>query len=251
MKSVSIKVNDPWESLKKFTPARIAMGRVGTSIPLKQALELKLAHAHARDAVYSILNTENLINGLQLFNMPVVKLHSKAESRQQYLQRPDLGRLLNEASADIIKDNTADYDINIIIADGLSADAINNNIIHLLHPLITLFKASKQKLSPLCIAEQARVALGDPIANGLHAKLSIMLIGERPGLSAADSIGAYITYNPKPGLTDESRNCVSNIRQQGLSFNLAAEKIFFLVQESFKRKLSGVKLKDDAGLLYP
>jgi ethanolamine ammonia-lyase small subunit len=249
MKSVSIKVNDPWDSLKKFTPARIAIGRVGSSVPLKQALELKLAQAHARDAVYSTLNSEILINDLQYLDIPILELHSKAENRQQYLQRPDLGRQLNDTSIQIIKENAGVYDICIIIADGLSANAINNNSIQLMEALIPLFKAMKFKLAPICLAEQARVALADHIANGLKAKLSLILIGERPGLSAIDSIGAYITYNPTPGFTDESRNCVSNIRQDGLSFKLAAEKIFFLVQEAFKRQLSGINLKDNTGLL--
>ena len=160
-----------------------------------------------------------------------------------------MGRQLNDTSIQIIKENAGVYDISIIIADGHSANAINNNIIQLLEALIPSFKAMKFKLAPICLAQHARVALADHIANGLNAKLSLILIGERPGLSAIDSIGAYITYNPTPGFTDELRNCVSNIRLRGLSFKLAAEKIFFLVQEAFKRQLSGVNLKDNSGFL--
>lgn len=249
MENLPIRITDSWESLKEFTAARIALGRAGDSIPMRQSLEFKLAHAHARDAVYSTLDTEKLTEELQLLNIPVLKLHSQATTRQIYLQRPDLGRLTDETSAQIVNTHIIPSDICIILADGLSANAINNNAALLLAELVPLLKGVNYKLSPLCLAEQARVAIADPIAYGLQSRLSIILIGERPGLSSADSIGAYLTYNPKPGLTDESRNCVSNIRQDGLPFKLAAEKIFYLVQEAFKRQLSGVELKDNAGLL--
>jgi len=249
MKKSALKINDPWESLKEFTAARIAMGRVGSSIPLTQYLEFKLAHAHARDAVYSELNSDAISYYLRHLDLPILKLHSKAENRNQYLQRPDLGRLPSDQSVDIIKEHAGQYDICIIIADGLSAHAVNSNAVQLVECLLHLFKAVKYKLAPICITAQSRVALADHIAHGLGAQLSIMLIGERPGLSSADSVGAYLTYNPKPGLTDESRNCVSNIRPEGLTHDLAAEKIFYLVREAFKRKLSGVELKDNAGLL--
>ncbi|OKS89159.1 ethanolamine ammonia-lyase subunit EutC [Mucilaginibacter polytrichastri] len=249
MKKPAVKTTDPWESLKEFTAARIAMGRVGSSIPLTEYLKFKLAHAHARDAVYSELNSEALMYYLKHLDIPILKLHSKAENRHQYLQRPDLGRLPSDQSTDTIKEHTGKYDISIIIADGLSAHAVNSNAVQLVEGLVQLFRSVKYKLAPICLTSQSRVALADHIAHGLNARLSIMLIGERPGLSSADSVGAYLTYNPKPGLTDESRNCVSNIRPEGLTHNLAAEKIFYLVQEAFRRKLSGVNLKDDAGLL--
>lgn len=244
-----VRISDSWESLKEYTAARIALGRAGDSIPMRESLEFKLAHAHARDAVYSTLNSEALNAELRFLDIPLLHLHSKATNRQIYLQRPDLGRLLDDQSALLINKNIIPSDVCIILADGLSANAINNNAAHLLKALILLLKAMNYRLSPICLVEQARVAIADPIAYGLQSKLSIILIGERPGLSSADSIGAYLTYNPQLGLTDESRNCVSNIRQDGLSFNHAAEKIFYLVQEAFKRKLSGVELKDNAGLL--
>lgn len=249
MDNKPVKISDSWESLKEFTAARIALGRAGDSIPMRESLEFKLAHAHARDAVYSALNSDMLNNELRLLNIPAYQLHSCAATRQIYLQRPDLGRLLDDASTQLINENIIPYDICIVLADGLSANAINNNAIELIKALLPLFKEMKYILSPVCLVEQARVAIADPIAYGLQAKLSIILIGERPGLSSADSIGAYLTYNPKPGLTDESRNCISNIRHGGMPINLAAEKIFYLVQEAFKRKLSGVELKDNAGLL--
>jgi ethanolamine ammonia-lyase small subunit len=248
MKKEIVQAN-PLISLREFTAARIAIGRVGTSIPLKQSLEFKLAHAHARDAVHSILDTESLLNAFIAFSLPVLHLHSKALNRNKYLKRPDLGRQLDEESVVQLKDYAMGADIVIIIADGLSATAINENAFNLLSILIPMLVAAKLTIAPLCIVEQGRVAISDEIAHHLKVKLSIMLIGERPGLSAADSMGAYLTYNPKPGLTDESRNCVSNIRQQGLKYKPAADKVFYLVNEAFKRKLSGVRLKDNAGLI--
>jgi len=239
---------DPFNSLKTFTAARIGIGLVGSTVPLDYSLEFKLAHAHARDAVYSILDTEGLTNTLKQFNLPVLHLHSQAGNRARYLQRPDLGRKLNEESANQIKD-MGSADVVIIVADGLSATAVNNNVNGLLSILIPKLLAVKLKLAPICLVEQGRVAIGDDIAHGLKAKLSLVLIGERPGLSAADSMGAYLTYNPRSGLTDEMRNCISNIRPMGLTYDLAADKIFYLIQEAFKRKISGVSLKDNAGLL--
>ena len=243
------KPDDPLNPLKEFTAARIAIGRAGTSIPIKEALEFKLAHAHARDAVYSVLDTEGILNNLTRFNLPGLLLHSKAESRAQYLQRPDLGRKLNDASSEQLKNNSGNYDVVTIIADGLSATAVNENTAGLLKYLIPLLQDAKLKIAPVCLVEQGRVALGDELAYLLNARLAIMLIGERPGLSSADSIGAYLTYNPKPGLTDESRNCISNIRPHGLKYKAAAGKIFYMVQESFRLKLSGVGLKDNQSLL--
>jgi ethanolamine ammonia-lyase small subunit len=240
---------DPLAYLREFTAARIAIGSVGNSIPLKQSLEFKLAHAHARDAVYSVLDIEGLLNNLKVFNLPILRLHSKATGRHKYLKRPDHGRQLNEESAAQLKDYRTDADIVIIIADGLSATAVNENAFGLLEMLIPMLSAAKLKLAPLCLVEQGRVAIGDDIGHGLNARFSILLIGERPGLSSADSMGAYLTYNPQPGLTDESRNCISNIRPQGLTNKPAADKIFYLINEAFKRKLSGIGLKDNAGLL--
>ena len=240
---------DPLIALKQFTDARIAIGRVGDSIPIKESLEFKLAHAHARDAVYSVLDFELLNKRLAEFNLPILSLHSKAFSRHNYLKRPDYGRQLNDKSINELKDYNNESDIAIIIADGLSATAINENAPELLRALIPMLISANFTIGPLCLVEQARVAIGDEVGFYMKAKYSIVLIGERPGLSAADSLGAYLTYCPKPGLTDESRNCVSNIRLQGLNYKLAAEKIFYLVSESFKLKLSGIIIKDNNGLI--
>lgn len=240
---------EPLSFLKEFTQARIAIGRTGTSIPTKQSLAFKLAHAHARDAVYSVMNTEALADELMQFNLPVLQLHSQATSREQYLQRPDLGRLLDEISVNRLADQVENKGIVLILADGLSAAAINQNALDLLKILIPQLLAEKLKLAPICLVEQGRVAIADGIAAELGASLSVILIGERPGLSSADSMGAYLTYQPKPGLTDDSRNCISNIRPEGLPIQQAAHKLFYLIRESLSRKLSGVELKDNEGLL--
>jgi ethanolamine ammonia-lyase small subunit len=249
MKKQAIKSAEPLIALQEFTAARIAIGRAGTSIPLKQSLEFKLAHAHARDAVYSALDIDGLTDGLKIFDLPVLHLHSRAGYREQYLQRPDLGRRLNEASITELEDYDNPADIAIIIADGLSATAVNKNAIGLLEVLLPMFTAAHLKLAEICLVEQGRVAVADEIASALNVRLSLMLIGERPGLSSSDSIGVYLTYDPKPGLTDESRNCISNIRPKGLTYKQASKKIFYLVQEAFKIKQSGIALKDNAGLL--
>jgi ethanolamine ammonia-lyase small subunit len=240
---------DPLASLREFTAARIAIGRVGASIPLKQSLEFKLAHAHARDAVYSRLDVDGLLNELKTFNLPLLHLHSQAVNRNKYLKRPDLGRQLDDESEVCLKQYRLGADVAIIIADGLSATAVNENAFGLAKLLVPMLLGANLEIAPICVVEQGRVAVGDDVGQGLNARLSIVLIGERPGLSSADSMGAYLTYNPRRGLTDELRNCVSNIRPQGLKHRPAADKIFYLVNEAFNRKLSGIGLKDNAGTL--
>jgi len=249
MGNEEIEMQDPLQALKAFTPARIGLGRMGSGIPLKAFQEFKLAHAHARDAVYSELDVDGLAINLKQFELPILYLHSAAAYREQYLQRPDLGRKLNEESAEEIKNYYSPCDVNIIICDGLSAAAVNNNTIPLLQLLVPMLNEVKLRLGPIALVKQGRVAIADELAYQLGANLSLILIGERPGLSAADSVGAYITYAPKPGLTDESRNCVSNIRPQGLNSAAAASKISYMIQEAFKNKLSGIGLKDNEGLL--
>ncbi|RDV17177.1 ethanolamine ammonia-lyase subunit EutC [Pontibacter diazotrophicus] len=241
---------DPWSGLKMYTAARIALGRTGTSVPLKESFAFKMAHAHARDAVYSSLNLEVLLQGLHAFNLPVHVLHSMASDRMEYLQRPDLGRMLNQASSEQLKEEgSSSTEIAFVLADGLSATAVNEHAIPLLQLLVPALRQAGFTLAPLTVAEQARVAIADEIGELLHAKLSIIMIGERPGLSSPDSLGVYFTYAPKPGLTDEARNCISNIRPEGLPYSLAAEKILYLIQEAMRKKLTGVKLKDGIGLL--
>ena len=240
---------DLWHPLKAFTAARIALGRTGTAIPLKEVLEFKLAFAFAKDAVYSALDTEGLEEKLKVLGLPIYTLKSKATTRAEYLQRPDWGRLLNDASIDLLKNNRPEtpYDVAIIIADGLSATAMNKHAFPVVELLIKALNSMSYTIAPLAIVEQGRVAIGDETGYGLNARLSVVLIGERPGLTSPDSMGAYLTFNPKPGLTDESRNCVSNIRPEGLSYELAAHKILYLIQESLRLQLSGIELKDNAG----
>jgi ethanolamine ammonia-lyase small subunit len=239
-----------WFSLREFTAARIALGRTGNSIPLTELLEFKLAHAHARDAVYSELDVDGITGALAQFNLPVFRLHSKASSRQKYLKRPDYGRKLNEESLHQLEaSDIADTDVAIVITDGLSAMAVTQFAVQMLQVLIPKLLAAGLKPAPLSLVEQGRVAIADEVGYGFRAKISLILIGERPGLSSPDSMGAYLTYNPKPGLTDESRNCISNIRPDGLPPVAAADKIFYLISEALKRKLTGVDLKDNHGLL--
>jgi ethanolamine ammonia-lyase small subunit len=235
--------SDPWSSLRAFTTARIALGRTGTSIPLKEVLAFKMAHAHARDAVYSQLEIASLQEQLQPFHLPIQILHSNAADRYEYLQRPDKGRCLDAGSAASLTPQNAD--VAIIFADGLSATAINVHAYPLLQHLLPMLKSVGISVAPICLVQQGRVAIGDEIGALLRVKVTIVLIGERPGLSAADSMGAYLTFSPKPGTTDEARNCISNIREEGLSYPLAAGKIFYLLQEALRLQLSGVELKDN------
>jgi len=244
-------INDPLEALKVFTNARIALGRTGVSIPLKESLNFKLAHAHARDAVYSELDLTGFTDQLQVFDLPFMVLQSMAQNRAEYLQRPDLGKQLNPSSESALRslvknENTEGYDISLVLADGLSANAVNQNAFHLLEILIPGLKNEGLSVGPIIIVKQARVAIGDAIGEMMNARISIVLIGERPGLSASDGLGAYLTYAPAIGLTDESRNCISNIRPLGLNYSAAANKILYLVKESLKLKTSGVELKDNS-----
>ena len=241
---------DPWAGLRRFTAARIALGRTGTSVPLGEALAFRLAHAHARDAVYSVLATERLLAELPTLGLPVLAVRSQAGSREQYLQRPDLGRRLAPDSLSLLREHApAAADLVLILADGLSATAVNEHALPLLHLLVARLRQAGFTLAPLVLAEQARVALSDEIGAALHARLALILLGERPGLSAPDSLGAYFTYAPRPGLTDEARNCVSNIRPAGLPYQAAADKLFGLLAEALRRQLSGVPLKDETGRL--
>ncbi|MBO9661178.1 MAG: ethanolamine ammonia-lyase subunit EutC [Chitinophagaceae bacterium] len=234
---------DTWSPLRKFTPARIALGHTGGVLPLKETLALKLAHAHARDAIYAKLS-DSLTDQLRGFNLPLIRSESMAKNREQYLLDPGLGRMLDQATIDISKNDPVPGGIVIIISDGLSAKAVNNHIIPLLSELIPKLQLAKLNINSLVIVEHGRVAIADDIGDWSKADLSLILLGERPGLTVADSLGAYLTYKPKPGLTDESRNCISNIHPGGLSYSAAADKITYLINEAFRIGQSGVALKD-------
>lgn len=240
---------DDWQVLKAFTDARIALGSTGVSLPLKAVLEARLAHAQTKDAVYSSLDAAALRGALAQYGQGDVHcVHSRAADRHEYLQRPDLGRVLDDASASLLQSlSVAPSDVSIIIADGLSASAVNTHAVPFVQAFIA--KAQDYTLSPIVLASLSRVALADDIGSRLKARLTIILIGERPGLSAADSMGAYITYQPQPGTTDERRNCVSNIRTRGLLPAMAAEKAMYIVATALRLGLTGVHLKDHSNLL--
>jgi ethanolamine ammonia-lyase small subunit len=243
---------DPWAFLRDHTAARIAQGRAGHSIPTRALLDFQLDHARARDAVYSQLNTAELCAQLSRIQVGVQLLHSQATDRPTYLQRPDLGRKLDEASRTALQvfcqsdqGDVNRFTLSIVVVDGLSATAINQHAVAVVNNLTAQCKPLGWTLAPICLVQQGRVAIGDEIAHCLGAEMVIVLIGERPGLSSPDSLGAYMTYQPRPGLTDESRNCVSNIRPEGLPYDFAVQKLLYLLTEMKSRRLSGVDLKDE------
>jgi ethanolamine ammonia-lyase small subunit len=242
-----------WNNLKKFTNARIGLRNSGTSIATSDLLRFQLSFAEAKDAVQKELD-ERLIN--EQFSrqvLPLYYLRSQIKSKTEFLYRPDLGRKLNLSSASLLIDlNPLPSDVAFVLCDGLSATAIHHHAFKFLSEF--MLRNITYTYSPLTVVRYGRVAIGDEIGILLKTKLVVVLIGERPGLSAPDSMGIYFTYNPVPGLTDESRNCISNIHSNGLSYSQAAEKLSFLVNESLKRKISGVFLKDksdDYDLLTP
>jgi ethanolamine ammonia-lyase small subunit len=225
----------------------VGLERTGDSLPTHELLALQLAHARAREAVHSKLNLQSLELELQSFTGEVLPVHSAARDRVTYLQRPDLGRRLNEASRAIVLGKAGQFDAVFVIADGLSATAIEKHAAPMLENTFNRLAREDWRLAPIVIAEQGRVAIGDEIAQDIGAALCVVLIGERPGLSSADSLGVYLSWNARPGTTDAERNCISNIRAEGLSYAAAAQKLIFLMNEARRRKLSGVQLKEEAG----
>ena len=232
--------------LRDYTPARVELGRAGASVPTRALLEFQLAHAKARDAVHLPLAVNSLVVELKQKSFPSVVLSSVAHNRDEYLKRPDLGRRLNEESRERLVPLRSEYEAAFVIVDGLSALAVHRHAVPLME---LLFDGLDWKIAPVAIVEQGRVAIGDEIGERLGARMVVVLIGERPGLSSPDSLGAYLTWQPQPGRTDAERNCISNIRAEGLSYAVAAHKLRFLMNESRRLKLSGVQLKEDASLI--
>ncbi len=230
--------------LRDYTPAQVDLGRAGASIPTRALLEFQLAHARARDAVHLPLAVNSLVLELKQRSISSIRLASAARDRDEYLRRPDLGRSLHPESKKLLIPWHAEYDAAFVIADGLSALAVNRHAAPLLDLLL---QNLDWRIAPVAIVEQGRVAIGDEIGQLLGARMAVVLIGERPGLSSPDSLGAYLTWQPRPGRTDAERNCVSNIRAEGISYAVAAHKLLFLMNESRRLKLSGVRLKEDAG----
>ncbi len=240
-------IANPWQDLKQFTPARIALGRAGMSLPTQAHLEFQLAHALARDAVHIPLDFAVLAQSLQPLGFPTLTLQTQAENQRMYLQRPDLGRLLSLSATESLKNNMiGTTDVAIVVADGLSSKAIAQHAVSFLDLLLIELKKQNYSLSPLCLVKHGRVAIGDAIAEQFAARLCIVLIGERPGLSSPDSMGIYFTFHAKSGIsTDAERNCISNIHHNGLSYSEALRKLLFLIAEAEKLQLSGVNLKDE------
>ncbi len=238
-------VKDKWAALRQATPARIALGRSGAGLPTRANLEFQFAHARARDAVHSGLDLDALET--ELAPLEVIRVASAAPDRASYLRRPDLGRKLAEGEAEKLNARPV-CDVAFVIADGLSSAAVQANAAAVIHAA----RARLEGLAfgPVVIASQARVAIGDEIGAALGARLVVLLVGERPGLTVADSLGAYLTYDPKSGTKDSQRNCLSNIHGQGgMSYEQAAGKIAWLTRAALERKLTGTGLKEESGAL--
>ncbi len=236
-----------WQSLRQYTEARIGLGHVGGSITTKHHLEFQYAHACAQDAVWRPLNWVSVESELSELEVEVINLKSRAKDRDQYLQRPDYGRQLSDESKQkLVKLNKQTDDIVIVIADGLSSTAIEHNAINMLKSVLSELADGEFCCSYVCLAEQARVALGDEIAELLGAKHLIVMVGERPGLSSPNSLGIYYTYKAKLGYTDEKRNCISNIREGGQTIEEAKGRLMWLIKQAEQKKLSGVQLKDES-----
>jgi ethanolamine ammonia-lyase small subunit len=249
-------IANPWQMLRQHTDARIALGRAGVSQPTAPQLVFQAAHAQARDAVHLPLDVAVMRDALLALGLGVFELHSAATSRHVYLQRPDLGRRLGDASQATLRtwassqpapaEDGRHVDLVIAVADGLSALAVHRQAVPLLAALLPLLQAEAFSLAPLVLVSQGRVAVGDEIGQCLGARLVLMLLGERPGLSSPDSLGAYLTWAPSVGLTDAARNCVSNIRPAGLPPPQAAQRLTWLLREARAREVSGVALKDES-----
>jgi ethanolamine ammonia-lyase small subunit len=238
--------------LRDLTPARVALGRAGASLPTQALLEFTLAHARARDAVHAAFDVTAVIAGLNELGLAALEVSSRARDRKDYLGRPDLGRMLDPPSQRRLASQGGEAcQVAIVVGDGLSPTAVNAHAIELVRNLIPRLTAERIAIGHAVVALGARVALGDEIGTILGARMMLMLIGERPGLSAPDSLGAYLTFAPRPGLTDADRNCVSNIHGSGLGYDEAAFTIAWLIREGLARAVTGVGLKDESRAREP
>ena len=260
--SRSVVKLDAWVGLRRHTDARIALGRAGQSLTTAAHLEFQLAHAQARDAVHARVDWTCLEEELTALAVPSVRLHSEASDRIAYLQRPDFGRRLDESSRRALRDlslglsarpieyagdgQSVRFDVGFVLADGLSACAIQRQALPTLAAILPALRACGWRVAPTALVEQGRVAVGDEVGALLEVAIVVVLIGERPGLSSPDSLGIYLTHDPRVGMSDAARNCISNVRPAGLAPALAADKLLYLLRESRHRRLSGVALKDEA-----
>jgi len=244
MSEVAVQTGELWSALRHRTQARIGLGRAGSALPTRHRLELQAAHAAARDAVHSPFEPDAIAAGLT--GMPTVRVRSAAPDRLTYLQRPDLGRRLDPTDRAHLP--VGEWDVVFVVADGLSSRAVHEHAAAVVRETVTRLPAH-WSIAPVVLAEQARVALGDDVAHAMSAAMVVLLVGERPGMSAADSLGAYLTYRPVPGVTtDADRNCLSNIRPPlGLSYEGAAGKLAGLMGRARELGLTGVGLKDESG----
>jgi ethanolamine ammonia-lyase small subunit len=248
-------IANAWSQLRQFTAARIALGRSGISLPTQPQLAFQLAHAQARDAVQLALDVPQLLQDLKRAGLissakDGMVLDSAAGDRLTYLQRPDLGRRLSDASraalaAQMTPAHDRRHDLSLVIADGLSALAIARNAVPFLTALMRQLAPENWSMAPLTVVRMGRVAVADEVGEHLGARLMVLLIGERPGLSSPDSMGLYTTWMPRVGLNDADRNCISNIRSGGLGYDEAARKLHYLLREMRRREVSGVELKDE------
>ncbi len=244
--------SDPWAPLRALTPARIGLGAAGVSQPTGAQLAFQLAHARARDAVHHAFGPSSLLHALGSAGRPAVVVASEAADRATYLRRPDLGRRLSRESRarlDALGHAARDrWDAAFVIADGLSALAAERHALPLLERMLARADTAGWRIAPIIVAHQARVALGDEIGAALGVPLIAVLIGERPGLSSPDSLGVYLTWEPRPGRSDSERNCISNVRPDGLSADAAGARLWYLMREARRRQLTGVALKDESAI---
>ena len=237
--------SDPWDALRAHTSARIAIGRVGGSLPSAEVLRFGLAHARARDAVHHPLDSADLATRLRAAGFRVAQVRSQAPDRQTYLLRPDLGRRLHEDDREALLAAPPAPELAFVLADGLSTFAVERHALPLLEALRERF-TTDWAAAPVVMVDQGRVAVGDDIGEALQARLVVVLVGERPGLTSPDSLGIYFTYQPRTGRMDSERNCISNVRPEGLPINAAADKLSHMLRQSLTLQLSGVGLKDDS-----
>lgn len=245
-------IDDDWQALRRHTAARIALGRSGASLPSREVLAFSLAHAQARDAVHLPLDVAALERALDTGGWRHLSVHSRAADRSAYLARPDWGRRLAPDSAVLLEQAATEaVDAAFVISDGLSSTAIQRHALPFLGSLRPLLQGLT--LAPIVVATQARVALADEVGALMRARLAVSLIGERPGLSSPDSLGIYLSFAPRVGLTDEARNCISNIRPEGLAYDAAAQLLAAMMRAALKEQKTGVALRFDsrAALLPP
>ncbi len=237
---------DAWSPLRRLTTARIGLARTGASLATSALLDFRLAHARARDAVHAALDEAALQADLEKLGLPVLSIASAAVDRSQYLLRPDLGRSLAVSAIDILEPRAAQYDVVFVVTEGLSAGAVQTHACSVLATLVPTLVHEGWRVAPIVLVRLGRVAIGDRVARALGAGSVAILIGERPGLTAPDSMGAYLTWNPGRQTTDAERNCISNIRPDGTGYTDAALRIAHLLREMRARRLSGVALKDSS-----